>query len=61
MSKGTSSFGKRNKKTHIICRRCGKHSYNVTKGYCASCGYGRSSKMRNYAWARRSHEVNNSF
>ncbi|MCK4310627.1 MAG: 50S ribosomal protein L37e [Methanomicrobia archaeon] len=52
MSKGTASFGKRNKKTHIICRRCGKRSYKVTKGYCASCGYGRSSKMRNYAWAR---------
>ncbi len=24
MSKGTPSFGKRNKKTHIRCRRCGR-------------------------------------
>ncbi|MCD6127545.1 MAG: 50S ribosomal protein L37e [Methanomicrobia archaeon] len=52
MGKGTPSFGKRNKKTHITCRRCGKHSYNVTKKYCVSCGYGRSSKMRSYAWSR---------
>ena len=26
MTKGTSSFGKRHNKTHVLCRRCGKFS-----------------------------------
>ncbi|HID72181.1 MAG TPA: 50S ribosomal protein L37e [Thermoplasmata archaeon] len=52
MSKGTPSFGKRNKKTHILCRRCGKHSYHARKRYCASCGFGRSAKRRRYSWAK---------
>ncbi|MEM3713327.1 MAG: 50S ribosomal protein L37e [Nitrososphaeria archaeon] len=47
MVKGTTSFGKAgSKKTHIICRRCGQHSYNIRKKYCAYCGFGRSKKMR---------------
>lgn len=53
MSKGTPSMGKRSKgKSHIVCRRCGKHSYHVSKGRCASCGYGASSKRRDYNWAK---------
>lgn len=52
MSKGTPSKGKYNKKTHIICRRCGKHSYHATHGICASCGYGKTTKMRGYKWAK---------
>ena len=53
MGKGTPSMGKRSsKKTHIQCRRCGNHSYHVRKGVCASCGFGDSSKMRKYAWAK---------
>lgn len=52
MSKGTPSQGKHNtNKTHIICRRCGRHSYNI-KGYCASCGYGKKSTLRSYRWAK---------
>lgn len=39
MTKGTSSFGKRNKRNHIQCRRCGKESYHKQKHACASCGY----------------------
>ena len=54
MSKGTPSMGKRNKKTHIRCRRCGRHSYNVRKKRCAHCGFGASSKMREYKW--RAHK-----
>ena len=27
MSKGTPSMGKKNKKTHIRCRRCGRNTY----------------------------------
>lgn len=51
--KGTPSFGKRSKhKSHIVCRRCGRRAYNIHKKYCASCGFGRTTKLRNYAWAR---------
>ena len=31
MSKGTPSMGKKNKKTHIRCRRCGRNSYHIRK------------------------------
>lgn len=47
-------MGKRsNKVTHIKCRRCGRVAFNVSKGYCAACGYGRSSRIRRYRWASR--------
>lgn len=52
MSKGTPSFGKRQKKTHVVCRRCGSRSYHVRKKRCASCGFGASAKLRNYSWAK---------
>lgn len=55
MSKGTPSFGKRNRKTHIICRRCGKHAYHPRKHSCASCGYGvaaKTAKTRKFHWAK---------
>ncbi len=52
--KGTPSMGKRSKgRTHIRCRRCGRHSYNVAKGYCAACGFGRSRRLRSYSWSSR--------
>jgi large subunit ribosomal protein L37e len=52
LTKGTASMGKRSaKKTHIRCRRCGRHSYHV-RGVCASCGFGASAKRRNYNWAK---------
>jgi len=51
MVKGTTSFGKASsKKTNIVCRRCGHHSYNIKKKRCAHCGFGRSSKIRKYSW-----------
>ncbi|MCW1301273.1 MAG: 50S ribosomal protein L37e [Candidatus Nanoarchaeia archaeon] len=54
MVKGTPSKGKKARgKSHIICRRCGKHSFNVSKGYCASCGFGRSAKWRKYNWSNK--------
>lgn len=53
MSKGTPSRGKHSgKKTHISCRRCGNHSYHIRKKVCASCGFGKSAKLRNYNWAK---------
>ncbi|MEM4254605.1 MAG: 50S ribosomal protein L37e [Candidatus Woesearchaeota archaeon] len=51
MGKGTPAMGKRSKgRSHIICRRCGRHSYNVAKKVCASCGFGKTSKIRKYNW-----------
>lgn len=51
MVKGTTSFGKKGKgKTHIRCRRCGKHAFHVRKKRCAACGYGESKKIRKYRW-----------
>jgi large subunit ribosomal protein L37e len=49
MSKGTPSFGKHNKITHIRCRRCGKHSYHIKKGKCSNCGFGESKKMYDFS------------
>ncbi len=54
MTKGTPSFGKRGRrKTHIRCRRCGRHSYHVRKRYCAACGFGRSKRLRRYSWQNK--------
>ncbi len=54
MTKGTTSMGKRGRnKTHIRCRRCGRHSYNVRKGYCTACGFGRSRRIRRYSWQNK--------
>jgi len=53
MSKGTPSQGKKSSgKTHIKCRRCGNKSFNVKDSYCASCGFGRFAKRRDYNWAK---------
>ena len=53
LMKGTPSMGKHGRgKSHIICRRCGHRSFNVQKGYCAYCGFGRSKKIRKYSWNR---------
>ena len=51
MAKGTPSMGRKSgKKSHIICRRCGGHSYHTQKKVCSKCGYGNSSKRRKYTW-----------
>ena len=50
MSDGTSAQGKKNTTTHVKCRRCGNKSYHVKKSVCASCGFGKSAKRREYAW-----------
>jgi len=51
MTKGTSSSSG-GKKTHIACRRCGKHAFHVQKRKCAACGFGETSKIRHYNWIR---------
>lgn len=53
MPKGTPSFGKKQKKTHIRCRRCGHRSYHVRKKVCSHCGFGKSSKIRSYSWQEK--------
>ncbi|MEC7502989.1 MAG: 50S ribosomal protein L37e [Candidatus Thermoplasmatota archaeon] len=57
MSKGTPSMGKRQKSTHIRCRRCGKHSFHKTKSICSSCGYGQTAKLRKYRWSKRNRTM----
>ena len=52
MSKGTAAQGKRQKQTHLICRKCGRHSYHMRKKRCASCGFGVSAKNREYNWSK---------
>lgn len=47
MSKGTPSKSGGGK-THVICRRCGKRAYHIRKKVCAACGFGKSSKRRDY-------------
>ncbi|MBW2999999.1 50S ribosomal protein L37e [Candidatus Woesearchaeota archaeon] len=54
MTKGTPSMGRRSgKKTHIYCRRCGKHTYHARKKECSSCGYGKTTKKRSYSWQKK--------
>lgn len=44
---GTPALGRRkHKKTHTICRRCGKVSYHKQNQECASCGYPNASMRR---------------
>jgi len=50
---GTSSFGKHNKITHIRCRRCGHHSFNIRTGKCSYCGYSdKKIKSENWKWKK---------
>jgi len=51
MTKGTASKSG-GKKTHIACRRCGKHTYHIRKKRCSSCGFGETSKLRSYNWIK---------
>ncbi|MBT4650956.1 50S ribosomal protein L37e [Candidatus Woesearchaeota archaeon] len=54
MTKGTPSMGKKSgKKSHIICRRCGSHTFHLRKKRCASCGYGDTAKLRKYTWNKK--------
>jgi len=51
--KGTPSMGRKSgKKNMIMCRRCGRRSYHIHKKKCASCGFGKSAKMRSYSWQK---------
>merc|ERR1711998_687363 len=52
MTKGTQSFGKRQTKTHVVCRRCGRRSFHLQKGRCSACGYPLARK-RTYQWGQK--------
>merc|ERR1719183_2484100 len=49
---GTEAFGKRHKKTHGLCPRCGKRSYHKQNKRCARCGYP-AAKIRSYEWSKK--------
>ena len=52
--KGTPSKGKRSgKKTRVICRRCGGHTYHAQHKECATCGFGATKKIRRYSWQNK--------
>ncbi len=53
MTKGTPSLGKRNKRLHIRCRRCGRNSFHSKHKKCAACGFGKTKKLRRYAWQQK--------
>ncbi len=53
---GTPSQGKKNKTIHVKCRRCGEKSYHLKKERCASCGFGKSAKRRDYEWQSKAGE-----
>jgi len=54
MGTGTAAMGRRSgKKTHIVCRRCGGHTFHAKKKKCSSCGYGATAKIRKYNWAKK--------
>ncbi len=47
-------MGKKSGKTNMIyCRRCGKRTLHKRKKACASCGYGKSAKLRSYSWQKK--------
>ncbi len=56
MTKGTPSMGLKNRISHTRCRRCGRVAYKVNTRECAACGYGKSAKLRKYAW--QTHTLN---
>ncbi len=54
MTKGTPSMGRKaSSRLHYKCRRCGNSSYHRSKKVCSFCGFGASSKIREYAWQKK--------
>ncbi|MFC1507155.1 50S ribosomal protein L37e [Thermoproteota archaeon] len=54
MGKGTPSLGlKGRSKSHIVCRRCGRHSYSLSNRRCGACGYNSSKRIRRYSWQNK--------
>lgn len=43
-------MGLKNRVSHKRCRRCGRTSFKINTKQCAACGYGKTAKIRSYAW-----------
>ncbi len=52
MAEGKLRKGKRNKRTHGKCRRCGKKAFHLKKKVCSSCGFGETAKRRDFEWIK---------
>eukprot|EP00483_Globobulimina_turgida_P008810 UN08828 len=52
MTKGTWSKGKRNRKSHGLCPRCGRRAFHNRKRKCAACGFPKA-KTRKYNWCTK--------
>ncbi|XP_054940368.1 protein AKNAD1 isoform X2 [Physeter macrocephalus] len=52
MMKGTSSFGKRRNKMHMLCHHCGSTAYHLQKSTCGKCGYP-GKRKRKYNWSAK--------
>lgn len=52
MPEGKLRKGKKNKRVHGKCRRCGEKAYHLQKKVCASCGFGKSKKKRSFSWSK---------
>lgn len=50
-------MGKRQKHSHIICRRCGKMSFHARHKVCSACGFGRSKKLTSHKWTTKRSKV----
>ncbi|XP_051866640.1 60S ribosomal protein L37-like [Pristis pectinata] len=57
MTKGTSSFGKTQNKTHTLCRRCGAKALHLQKSTCGTCAYP-AKRKRKYNWSANARRRN---
>ncbi|MXQ91407.1 hypothetical protein E5288_WYG004595 [Bos mutus] len=57
MTKGTSSFGKHQNKTHTLCCCCGSKAYHLQKSTYGKCGYPAKQK-RKYNWSGKAKRRN---
>ena len=42
-------YGLMNKSNHVLCRRCGNHSFHKSHKECAKCGFGISARLKKSA------------
>nr|XP_060155928.1 large ribosomal subunit protein eL37-like [Globicephala melas] len=57
MMKGTSSFGKRQNKTHALCHCCGSKAYHLQKSTYGKCGYP-AKRKREHNWSAKAKSRN---
>lgn len=52
MTKGTTSMGRRNGRTHTLCRRCGARAWHIGQHFCGACAYP-SARGRKFNWSEK--------